>query len=126
MSVTLMKPVLTARFDLDAQGRPVFTQSNGVRHYKINYRVNQPPDGTFAVRYTLDSTYNDPVRETTNAESGFKLHTTSYGDYPVKVDIRRRGGNIEVVEILSRLLARSHESEMSPEIQAAIEDIRTH
>ena len=70
MSVTT-SPRIVARFETDASGRPTFKEVNGVRHYKVVFEVENPPEDTYAASFQLDpDTYYDSYRTLTPDRDG--------------------------------------------------------
>lgn len=81
-------PKLSARFELDKEGRPQFIESDGKRHFKINIDLEDAPAEIVSATYRLDSSFWDPVREVFRGEGGsFRESITSYGDFDVVASI---------------------------------------
>ena len=119
-------PVIKATFELDNEGRPTFTQRGERRHYRIRLRIDNTPNDTYAVTYTLHETYYDPVRESRDRAAGFAEDLTSYGDYTVQAKVRSKDGVATVATPLSAALVAGHGAHLPPEIESALEDIRAN
>jgi len=100
-------PQLIASFVLE-DGRPVYDEGDGHRHYRIIFELQNVPTDVFAATYELHPSYWDPTRAVKRTEDGrFRLETTSYGDYRVKVRLRSREGFTYVVDKVSTALRRT-------------------
>ncbi len=117
------KPELVARFELDDEGKPQAIERDGMKHYHIVLRIAGAPDDAYAVNYKLHESYYDPERESRSPD-GFAEHITSFGDYPVNVELRTRKNVAMMAEELSRALLRGHHEQQSPAIMDAISDIQ--
>ncbi len=120
----MQKPEIKAMFELDDQGEPVVIERGNNKHYKINLSLEDYPEDTYAVTYTLDDSYYEPVREVRQKENKFKESLTSYGDYIVQAKVRTREGVINTSVPLSSALAKGHEIGLSPKIETALLEIR--
>lgn len=119
-------PKIRATFQLDESGTPVRIKQGDLTHYSITLHIEGAPEDTYAVTYTLHDTYYDPVREARNSEDKFSEELTSYGDYTVQANTRTKAGVFTISSKLSRSLAASYEDQITPEIQAALNDIRNN
>jgi hypothetical protein len=128
VSTTTAPPQLVARFEIDPSGTPVFTERSGQRHYKIIFEVQNPPTGAYAATFELDPSYYDPRRTLAADSAGrFRLETTAYGDYEVKVRLRTKEGDIPLLETVQRALDKSREHMgANPAIDEAIQYIASH
>jgi|SRR5215471_12413813 len=122
-----MPPEIKARFELDAAGNPQFIEQDQKKHYKLMLEVENLPEDVYAATFELDPTYYDPVQTLRPDDQGrVRLETTSYGDYRLKVRLRTREGEIQVVDNLARALKRSQpEMPANPAIDRAIAEIQT-
>lgn len=116
-------PVIKATFRLDERGRPAFFLKNH-KNYNIRLQVENAPDDTYAVTYTLHESYYEPVRESRDRANQFAEDLTSYGDYTVQAKVRSKQGVTTIATALSDALKRGHASALSPEIESALKDIR--
>ncbi len=119
----MTKPELIAHFELDAEGKPQAIERDGMKHYQIVLKMAGAPADAYAVNYKLHETYYDPERESRDPD-GFTERITSYGDYPVQVQLRTRKNVATLAVPLSRALQRGHQGESSAAIMEAIADIR--
>jgi hypothetical protein len=117
-------PCLLARFELDANGRPQAIRDGGRSHYLIRFEMQDAPADAYAVTYQLHESYYDPVRESKRRDSRFSEELTSYGDFVVRAKIRSPDGVETVSSPLSKALEQGHRDALTPEIQAALRDIR--
>ena len=119
----MSKPILTARFHLNDDGKPEFVERDGLKHYVIDLRVDDAPEDTYAVNYQLHESYYDPRRESRERGDHFVQELTSFGDYTVQAKVRAPGSIGTIATTLSRALARGHESDLTGPIVAALQDI---
>lgn len=122
-------PKLLAEFELDEQGRPVFSPGDGVNHYRVTLYVVDPPPTAYSVTYELDESYVVPRRVVSRTVRDFRECITSYGDYVVRAAVMtkdRPSAPIIVAEMLSEALRHRYAGDGSPKIQAAIQDIADH
>jgi hypothetical protein len=122
MSVAVRSVTIRAELVLDDEGRPVAIRSSSKTHYRIRLWLEGVPDDAHAVTWVLHETYRDPVRETLDAPD-FCIELTTYGDYEVVANVRRRRMSEKYGAKLSEALAASHRSP-TVEIAAAIDAIR--
>jgi len=117
-------PTIRATFNLDENGKPELIQDGEFKHYRISLQLENPPQDTYAVTYLLHETYYDPVRESRDRKSGFAEELTSYGDYTIQAKVRTRD-SVETLAIpLSTALERAYAGNRTPQIEAALRDIR--
>lgn len=114
-----------AEFELD-NGKPRFEKSTYYHHYRINLSLKTENTNVHRVIYTLDPSYYDPVRETTNAQANFKLNITTYGDYTFTVDVQVEGQIVRQRNLLSALLEEQYKEPREPATQEAIDYIKQH
>ena len=119
-------PKLVAKFILDQEGKPKIIERNGKRHYYLHLGVEAPPPGTYAVTYKLDESYYNPIRESRDIDKNFSEELTSFGDYQIQADIRTKERVEPILANLSQALYRSYQEELTPDIEAAIQDIEKH
>ena len=124
-------PKLIARLETDDAGRPVMHEaSSGLRHYGVVFEVENAPSDAYAATFDLDpETYYDPSRTLSRDDDGrFRLHTTTYGDYPVMVKLwRSDGANVALSASVARGLRASHATSIaSPDMQDALVYIAEH
>ena len=120
-------PEVVARFETDEAGNPRFIESDEKKHYRLMFEVENVPPDVYAATFELHPTYYDPVRTVRpDAEGRVRLETTSFGDYDLKVRLRTKEGEIQVVDSLVRALKRAR-SGMPPNaaIDQAISEIQT-
>lgn len=121
---TVSNVMVRAELVLDDEGHPVAVCSRKLKHYKVALWLEGVPEDTHAVTYVLHESYRDPIREVLDGPR-FCLEVTTYGDYDVVANVRRRRFGEQFTARLSDALAASHPSP-TPEIRRAIEDIRSH
>ena len=122
----MSQATVRAEFIKDDVAGVRYFQNSRHRHYKIRLWVDGAPEDTYAVTYMLDSTYRDPVREVRD-DPQFCLDTTTFGDYDLTVHVRRKRLTEKFQVRLSDALAASYPPEQrTPEVAAAIEEIRRH
>jgi hypothetical protein len=121
-------PRLSAQFKTNDKGEPAFVEADGRKHYRIVFEVLNPPSDAYAATFELDPTYYDPVRTlSADADGAFRLETTSYGDYDVKVRVRTKSGDVPLAGSLARALEQSRERMTpSPAVDSAIAYISKH
>jgi pYEATS domain-containing protein involved in immunity len=119
----MTEPELIAQFELDADGKPQAIDRGGTKHYRIVLKVAGAPEDAYAVNYKLHESYYDPERESRDSDAGFAERITSFGDYPVQVQLRTRKNVVPISEQLSSALQRGYRGVTTPEIIAAISDI---
>ena len=119
----MTSPELVAQFVLDEEGEPTAIDRDGVKHYYIDLKVVGAPEDAFAANYKLDESYYDPERESRNRD-GFIERITSFGDYPVQVQLRTRTNVATIADDLSRALERGIGENTSPALQRALSDIK--
>jgi hypothetical protein len=119
-------PKLIANFVLDPAGKPKAVEKNGVKHYVLRLGVEDSPDDAYAVTYKLDESYYDPIRESRERAANFVEELTSYGDYVVQAKVRSRQGVEPIAANLSSALEIGHSGNRTPEIQAALDEIKAN
>jgi len=104
------EPRLTVRLKTDEAGRPAFIDGRRFRHYKVVSEVENAPADAFAATFDLDPAYYDPSRTVQPQSTGrFRLETTTYGDFPLTVRLRRsKGEDIVLKEGVARALRRAY------------------
>jgi hypothetical protein len=117
-------PKLIANFVLDSAGKPKSVERNGIKHYFLRLGVEDLPEDAYAVTYKLDESYYDPIRESRERADSFAEELTSYGDYVVQAKVRSKQGVEPIAENLSRALEIGHAGNRTPEIEAALEEIK--
>ena len=121
------KPKLRAAFIVDASSKPKRFEVGDLNHYGIELFVENAPDGTDAVTYTLDDSYYEPIREVRRAGRQFSEPITSFGDFKVRAELRTKEGTIAIGEKLSTLLKRSiADSPEAAPLRKALADIEEH
>ena len=117
---------LLAEFQLE-KGRPSYIEGANNKHYYIRLFTDSPPEDALTITYQLDPSYKNPIRVVPRGTPDFSEYATAYGDYVVSVFGRRQKDESAVELLTSRTLTdalRDHYgSNMSPEIEAAIQDI---
>src|SRR5437870_5694499 len=121
-------PQIVARFETDAQGNPKFFQDAKKKHYKLVFEIQNAPPNVYAATFELHPTYYDPIRTLTPDDDGkLRLKATSYGDYDLKVRLRTKEGEIQIIDSVAHALKRMrHEMSQNPSIDQAIADIAKH
>ena len=121
-------PKLTVRLETDPAGRPVVLAGPDHRHYKVVFEVENAPPDTYAATFDLDpETYSDPSRTLRpDAKGRFLLKTTTYGDYPLVVRLRRsRGEDIMLRANVASGLRAAH-GPAGGDVRQALEYISAH
>jgi len=119
-------PQLHARLLTNERGDPIFVESKGRKHYRIQFEVKDAPKDAYAATFELDpKTYYDPTRTLAPDDAGnFVLSTTTYGDYPVSVQLRTKEGVVPLVSSVKEALEKSRaQMGSSPEVDTAIDYI---
>jgi hypothetical protein len=126
MSETV-QPTLAVRLKTDSEGNPSFFEGKNKRHYRIVFEIENAPEDAYLAQVELDSSYSDPVRNVERQPDGiFRLATSTYGDYPVRVHLYRSDGyDVVLSDSVARALRRSA-TEMSPAVQQAVDYIAGH
>ena len=81
------------------------------------------PEDAYAVTYQLHESYYDPTREVHRQVPDFQQFITSYGDYDIKAQIKRKKDVDFLAETLSRALRQTYETNPSDAIQRTIEEL---
>jgi hypothetical protein len=115
---------IKARLVLDERGRPIVLRSGRYNHYKIELWLEGVPEDAHAATWVLHDSYRDPVREVLDGPS-FPLGVSTYGDYDVVANVRRRRYSEKFTARISEALRAGHPSP-TPEIAAAIAEIRAN
>ena len=115
---------IRAQLVLDARGRPVALRSSRLNHYKIQLWLEGVPDDAHAATWVLHDSYRDPVREILDGPC-FGLQISTYGDYEIVVNVRRRRLTERFSVRISEALRAGHPSP-TPEVAAAIAEIEAH
>jgi len=115
-----------AELVLDENGSPEFHIGRSLKHYKVTLFLETENAEVQRVIYKLDPTYNNPVRESSDASTRFQVVLTTYGDYRVTIDVQVGDEIVREVIPLSKLLSETHEESSNVGIQAALEEIKTH
>ena len=123
---TVSNVTIRAELVLDDEGRPIVVRprSGKFGHYKVRLWLEGVPEDAHAVTYVLHDSYRDPVRDVLDGPS-FELDVTTYGDYELTVNVRRRRFTEKFCVRISDALAASHQSP-TPAVAAAISDIRSN
>ncbi|MFN3658314.1 MAG: pYEATS domain-containing protein [Pseudolabrys sp.] len=103
-------PQLTAHFETDDSGKPVFVNRGGRKHYNLVFEVENMPENVYAGTFELHESYYDPVRTLRPDRGKLELKTTSYGDYDLKVRLRTPDGEILVADNVVNALKRARET----------------
>ena len=119
------KPLIRASFILDKQGRPIAIQSGGTKHYRIKLHVEDVPEDAHAVTYELHESYYDPIREVRRDVPNFEEEITSYGDYDLKIRVRRKNRVDLATTTLGRALENAYKDSMTPMVREAIDEIKS-
>jgi hypothetical protein len=120
---------LVARFETDERGEPRYVESKGRKHYEVVFEVENAPAEAYAATFKLDpQTYYDPVRTLRKENDGkFRLKTTTYGDYGLKVELRTSDGKmIPLRAHVKDLLKASPNVSTSASWKAALDYISAH
>ena len=120
---------LLAEFQLE-NGRPSFIERGEKKHYRIRLFLKDAPPDAVTVTYQLDDTYKNPIRLIPAGDPAFTEYTTSYGDYPVQVAVRRKS-NPNAIEFLtgeklSNALKDNYAESSDPAIHEAIQELAAH
>ena len=119
---------LDARFQLDADGRPVQEEDDEGHFYFINLRLKSPQRNKIdKVTYLLDASYTVSSRFSKDGDTDFLAEITAYGDYVLTVKIQM-GKHLYVEKAwLSALLEAGHAGEaVTGPIRDAIDDIKAN
>ena len=119
-----MSPKLFAEFETSKDGKPIAVPGETKKHYRIRLFLKDVPPDAYSVTYQLDKSYRNPIRKIPSGVPEFEEYTTSYGDYPVSVEIRGRDFPYSLREMLSNALENRYGAEANPEIRGAIEAIK--
>lgn len=65
---------------------------NGHEHFFIKIYVEGDLDSLKMVEYELHSTFKNPIRESTNRESGFPLNIWTWGEFDIYVIFHFKDG----------------------------------
>lgn len=117
---------IEAELVLDESRQPIAIPVEGMKNYKIRLRVETKDPKIERVVYRLDPTYYDPVRETEDSTNNFEIETTTYGDYPVVVDVQVGNEIVRQEVLLSELLKESYLGGADEKIDDAIKDIEAN
>jgi len=115
---------IRARLVLDDEGRPIVLRSGRFNHYKIQLWLEGTPGDAHAATWVLHESYRDPVREVLDGPE-FALGVSTYGDYDVVANVRRRRLSEKFTTRISEALEAAHPSP-TPEIARAIAEIKAH
>lgn len=115
-------PVLAANFILDGDGKPLFSESGGHRHYAITLAVKNVPSSAYGATFELDPTYYDPIRSASPTGGVAEIETTSYGDYIVTARLNSKEKAPALRTSLSRALRETH-ADGGPAFEKALRDI---
>jgi hypothetical protein len=105
------EPKLTVQLKLDGSGNPIFVQGPEHRRYDVILEVENVPPDAYAATFEFDpsTTYDAFHTLRPKPDGGFHLETTTYGDSPVVVRLRRsKGGDLLLMEGIARGLRRTH------------------
>lgn len=119
----MAKTKIRVEFALDANHSPIAISSKGKTHYKIRLFVEDVPEDAHAVTYQLHETYYDPTREVRRDKEKFQEDITSYGDYTIRADIRRKKYCDYASTTLSKALRETYRNNPSQAILKAIEQL---
>ena len=119
-----LRPEIKATFELDDHGDPVAIKRGDLNHYRIRLNLENAPEDTYAVTYTLHESYYEPVREARDKANKFEEDLTSYGDFVIQAQVRTREGIITTTVPLSTALAESQDEQITAKIESALLDIR--
>lgn len=105
------EPKLTVQFKLDETGHPTFIDGPEHRRYNVILEVENAPPDAYAATFELDPSTSYDAVHTLKPEpnGGFRLETTTYGDFPVVVRLRRSAGeDLVLKDGVARGLRRMH------------------
>jgi hypothetical protein len=105
------EPKLSVRLKTDDAGHPTFIDGPDHRRYNVVLKVENAPPDAYAATFELDpSTHYDPVHTLRpEPDGGFSLETTTTGDFPVVVRLRRsKGEDVVLKDSITRGLRRTH------------------
>lgn len=122
-------PELVVQLKTGPDGRPAVVEDGDRRHYGVVFEVRNPPMDAFAATFELDETHYDPARTLRpDPNGGFRLETTTHGDYPVVVRLRTgQGRDVLLKDSLVRNLRRhSVEAAANPAVMEALDYIAGH
>ncbi len=111
---------------LDAQGNPIIHQGENLNHYEIRIFLNSANPNIRNVIYRLDRSYYDSLRESDDREKQYEIRTTTYGDYPLIVDVQIGNELVREKQQLSALLFEKYKGTSNAEIIKALDAIKTH
>jgi len=114
---------IRAEFVLNERSEPEVSRVGGLNHYKIRLKFESDNSEVEKVVYRLDPTYYDPIRESRKKEKDFELTTTTYGDYPLLIDVQVRDEMVRQEANLLDLLRETYSGSGSPPIRKALQDI---
>jgi|GEM_PF-6037504 len=113
-----------AEFVLDNNGNPIYYHSDGHKNYKIVYKLQSDRANEIKkVIYRLDSSYYNPIRETRNRENNFELRTSTYGEYPLSVEVHFQDETVRDNFSITKLLKQTYQSTNNQQIMSAITNI---
>jgi hypothetical protein len=118
---------LNAQFQLDANKVPTRGEEDGTTFYFIRLNVIVPSGTDIdSVTYILDPSYWEPERESTERANNFAEDITSYGDFLVRVEVKKRSNRITQQALLSEMLEAGHPAPRSAAIDDALDYIRNN
>lgn len=119
---------LKARFQLDADGDPLYVEDDGLRHYQLELTLESPRAAEIdSVTYILDDpTYYDPVAQSDDSDNDFREEITSYGDFQVLVRVQIGGHEYEQRAWLSNMLEEGYADQTTPSVRNALNRIKAN
>lgn len=119
----MTEPRLSIHLEADANGTPKFVAGQNHKHYNVVFEIEDAPADAYAAIYELDPSYYDPIQIVERDDNGrFQLKTTTFGDFPLVVRLRRETGEEIVLKaVVARALRR--EAPPSPAFEAALGEI---
>lgn len=127
--MNMISPRLVASFETDNYGNPAFVRRGDKNHYRVSFEVEDAPPSAYAATFELAPDYYDPVRTLRpDADGKFRLKTTTYGDFDVKVVLRTSDGKEQTLMAnLKSALEKSLKSAAGqPKFIEALNDIAAH
>jgi hypothetical protein len=128
-SPDLAAPRLRASLSLTGRGEPISHRIEGVLHYEVRLFLENTPDDTEFVTYTIlndDDTWPEAEREAKVlwGVRDFEKHIETYGDLDITVNLTSQSGSSRAKAILSEALAHTHGASASENVRNALTRLR--
>lgn len=115
---------IVAKLVRDDKGRLIGIQEIDIIHYCIQLQIEELTENPKKVIYQLQESYPSSKIEVKPGVPNFVTEITSYGDYDIKAVLCYVDRVDVITTVLSENLEQSHSQDNSPEIKAALEQIR--